>query len=309
MTNDQLVLRIRAGEDAAGNMLQLWQQNQGIISKLAGKHKSMAEEEDLKQEGFLGLCEAVQRWEPDGGASFVSYAIFWIKQRMSRYVKGNGTIRIPEHAGNRVRAYQRMVSQWLSEFGRKPTEYEISRYLDVSLGIVRQIEKNAQMGQIQSLDMPIGEEEDSTMYDLAPGSDDPEESVLDRVQKEQLRAVVWPSVDGLPGQQPAVIRMRFQDRRTLKETGEALGVNPERARQIEANAFRELRKPSRSRQLRPFLDDQIKSMALSGNGVSSFQNTWTSSTEKAALLMEEWEEYEKELIMKKHGVYRQRSKR
>lgn len=76
MTNDQLVLRIRAGEDTAENMLMLWQQNQGIIGKLAGKYKSMAEEEDLKQEGFLGLCEAVRHWEPDDGADFMSYAIF-----------------------------------------------------------------------------------------------------------------------------------------------------------------------------------------------------------------------------------------
>lgn len=223
---------------------------------------------------------------------------------MSRYVKSNGTIRIPEHAGNRVRSYHRMVSQWLSEFGRKPTKYEISRYLDVSLRIVRQIEKDAQIGQIQSLDTPIGEEEDSTMYDLVPGSNDLEESVVEQVHREQLRAVLWPIVDSLPGQQSAVIRMRFQDHSTLKETGKTLGVNPERARTIEANALRELRKPSRSRQLRPFLDERIKSMAMSGNGVNSFHNTWTSSTERTALWAEEWEakEFEKELIMRKHGA-------
>lgn len=299
MTNDQLALRIRAGEDTAGNMLKLWQQNQRIICKTVNYYSAYGEKEDLLQEGFLGLCEAVRHWKPDGGASFMTYAVYWIKQGIGRYIKSNGTIRIPEFAQTRVKEYQRMEKQWLLEFGRKPTQMEACRYLDISPAILRQIEKDIQMEQIQSLDVSIGEDEGGTMYDLVPGSSDLEESIVDRVQQEQLRAVVWPLVDELPGQQPAIIRKRYLEGKTLQTTGDDLGVTPERARTIEANALRELRKPSRSRRLRPFLEDErIYSGALRGNGVGNFNRTWTSSTERLAMLEEEEREYRMLIVPK-----------
>lgn len=290
MVNEQLVALIRAGENEAENMLQLWKQNKGFIYQIARKYSGYAEIDDLCQEGYIGLCEAVQHYDSNSGVPFIHYAAIWIRQAIGRYVKSNGVIRIPEHVGNRVRAYHKVVKQWQMEYGRKPTEWEICRYLDVSLEVARQIEKDAQIGQIQSLDVAIGEEEDGTMYDLVPDPGNLEESVLNCVQKEQMRATVWSVVDSLQEQQAAVIRMRYQYESTLKETGKAIGVNTERARTIEAKALRELRKPARSRQLRPFMDvDRIYSRALCGNGVESFNRTWTSSTEREAIMLEEWE--------------------
>lgn len=179
-----------------------------------------------------------------------------------------------------------MISQWESEFGRKPTEWEICRYLDVTPVMLRQIEKDGQMGQIQSLDVPIGEEEDSSMYDLVPSTSDLENDVVERVQQEQLRDEVWKAVDSLPEEQSIIIRMRYQHGCTLKEAGKALGINVSQTKTIESKAFRELRKPSRSRRLIPFLEDDIRSRAMSGNGVGSFQRSGMSSTERAALWME-----------------------
>lgn len=75
MTNEQLVLRIRAGENTAANMLQLWQQNQGLIGKIAGRYRHYADEEDLKQEGYFGLCAAVEHWEPERSSSLFNCLI------------------------------------------------------------------------------------------------------------------------------------------------------------------------------------------------------------------------------------------
>lgn len=286
MTNEQLVHMIQNAVSPAELMLQLWQQNYGLIRKIANRYKNLDDIEDLCQEGFLGLYTAVQYYKADTGVPFVNYAALWIRQTIGRYVKSNGTVRIPEHAGNQVRAYKRMISQWESEFGRKPTEWEICRYLDVTPEMVRQIEKDGQMGQIQSLDVPIGEEEDGSMYDLVPGTSDLENDVVERVQQEQLRDEVWKAVDSLPEEQSAVIRMRYQHGCTLKEAGKALGLNVSQAKTVESKAFRELRKPSRSRRLMSFLEDDIRSRAMSGNGAGSFQNSWTSSTERAALWIE-----------------------
>ena len=91
MTNEQLALRIKAGEDVADNMLQLYQQNMGIIKDYARKYRSMAEEEDLQQEAYFAICKAVDSYDPDKGVSFLSWAVYWIRQQLLRYCQNNGT--------------------------------------------------------------------------------------------------------------------------------------------------------------------------------------------------------------------------
>ena len=160
------------------------------------------------------------------------------------------------------------------------------------------------MAKIGSLDVPIGEDEDCSLYELIPGSIDEEEQVesmvLEKVQKEELCAVLWPLVDSLTDTQAKTIRARYQDNMTFREIAEDQGVSVEMARQRERQGLRELRKPSKSKLLRPFLpdDNRIYSMGLQGNGVGSFNCTWTSSTERAALRDWELEELE---YLKRNG--------
>lgn len=87
MTNEILVELIQAGENTADNMQKLWEQNRGMIWKLAQQYRNKAEIEDLMQEGFIGLCNAVDAWQPDAGASFLHYAVFWISATRSQTVK------------------------------------------------------------------------------------------------------------------------------------------------------------------------------------------------------------------------------
>lgn len=300
MTNEQLAIRIKAGIDVADNMLQLWQQNKGFIHKIVNQYKAYAEEEDLEQEGYLGLSAAVEHYNSDEGVTFLHYASFWIKQYMSRYIKSNGTIRLPEFMQGRIREYNKMVQKWQQNYHRKPTDGEICHFLDLNWEMLENLKKAVQMAKIGSLDVPIGEDEDCSLYDLIPGSMDEEEQVesivLEKVQKEELCAVVWPLVDSLTDDQAKTIRARYQDNMTFREIAEDQGVSVEMARQRERQGLRELRKPSKSKLLRPFLpdDNRIYSMGLQGNGVGSFNRTWTSSTERAAL--QEWELEELEYL-------------
>lgn len=153
------------------------------------------------------------------------------------------------------------------------------------------------MAQIGSLDVPVGEEGDCSMYDLLPSAMDEEEQTIEKIQHEQLCAVLWPLVDALPGQQLQVIRARYQEKRTLADIAREKGVTLDAIRQQETKGLRELRKPSKSKLLRPFLpdDDRIYSRALQGNGVGRFNLTWTSSTERVALEECSWE------YLKRHG--------
>lgn len=298
MTNEQLAIRIKAGIDVADNMLALWQQNRGFVHKIVNQYRVYADAEDLEQEGYLGLSEAVNHYNPDEGVTFLHYASFWIKQYISRYVKSNGTIRLPEFMQGRIREYNRMIQKWLQNYHRESTDREICHFLDISREMLENLRKAAQMVQIGSLDVPVGEEGDCSMYDLLPSVLNEEEQAIEKIQHEQLCAVLWPLVDALPGQQSKIIRARYQERRTLADIAEEKGVTLDAIRQQEAKGLRELRKPSKSRILRPFLydEDRVYNRALKGNGVGAFNRTWTSSTERVAL--QDWELEEREWLKK-----------
>ena len=109
-----------------------------IIHKIVNQYKAYAEEEDLEQEGYLGLSAAVDHYNPDEGVAFLHYASFWIKQYMSRYIKSNGTIRLPEFMQGRIREYHRMVQKWQQNYHRKPTDGEICHFLGLNWEIVRE---------------------------------------------------------------------------------------------------------------------------------------------------------------------------
>lgn len=284
MDNEQYVVRIKAGIDVADNMLQLWQQNQGFIASIAKRFQGYENKDDLMQQGYLGLSRAVDGYNPDEGVPFIKYAAFWIRQSMQRYIQDYGSIvRIPIHTQNKIREYKKLCSTFELYYGRKPTDYEIRYLLGVSEEKLERIKKASLMAQIGSLDVPVGEDEECSMYDLLPGQESPEEKIIDQLQQEQLRDTLWSMVDELPDQQPEVIRMRYQDDKTLKVIGDSIGCSVERARQIQSQALRGLRNPRRARVLRSLMYGQIYSMALMGNGVDHFNRTWTSSTEYAAM--------------------------
>lgn len=287
MTNEQLVIQLKAGIHTAEYMKQLWEQNRGMIGKIACKYKGYGDLDDLKQQGFLGLYDAVEGFDPDQGTSFITYAAFWIRQNIQRYVDDCcGVVRIPVRTREQINQYKKAVSQFKKWHGREATDKEISLLLRISLKQLDQLKKDAQMGQIGSLDSFTLQEEDGiTVADLVPAADDVEETVLDRIQKEQLKEVLWEIVDDLGEDQASVIRARYQERRTLKDIAEKNKCAIEWVRQQEKKALNRLRIPSRANKLKPFYDGVIFDHALKGNGVARFNTTWTSSTERVALEM------------------------
>lgn len=118
---------------------------------------------------------------------------------------------------------------------------------------------------------------------MVPGDVDVEESVTDRINQEQLQALIWSMVDRLPDRQPDVIRKRYQESMTLKEIGEAYGVGIEAIRQSEREGLRRLRRSHDTWKLRAFLPEAIEAEAYRHNGVREFNRTWESSTERVAM--------------------------
>lgn len=198
------------------------------------------------------------------------------------YIRSSGTVRIPVNLHSQISQYERLRSSFLSEYGREPDHREISYYLGISGKSVPGLKKAARMRQIVSLDSPVKGIEGLTLEDCVPGQEEVEEDALDAVQQEQLRAVLWPMVDDLPGDQGKVLRSIYQEQRTLKNISGELGCCYQRVPQMHREGLRELRKSSNRKKLLPFIRDYIDTHAYHGSA-KSFYNTWTSSTERTAV--------------------------
>lgn len=288
MTNEQLTYRIRAGENTADNMLQLWQQNRAFIGKIALKYSKYAEMDDLKQEGYIALCEAVRHYDTDYNVPFINYAAYHIKKRMQRYIEDNGNcIGIPSNMYNQMRKYKKIVSDFEKLYNRKPKDAEIRSFLGVGKETLESIKQAVLTGQIQSLSTPIGEEESCCLEDMVSSGEDLEEEVTRRLDRERMCRDLLEMVNSLPDQQSEVIKSRYLEGKTLREVGEMQGRSIERVRQIEQNAFRKMRLPQKCKKLRSYHEVYLSAAPVRHVGVRQFQRTWESEVEKEFFYWEE----------------------
>lgn len=281
--NEQLVALIKSGEDTAGNMEQLCRQVEGFIRSMAWRYRGYAELEDLIQEGYLALYPAVAGYDPAAGYKFLTYAGNWIRQAMARYIRNNGTVRIPVHEQEQIRRYERFVDAFYLQTGRSPSEREAAYLLRMSPDKVHGIKATSRSGQVQSLDASVTEDGEGSLGDIVPDPGDMEEELLGRMEAGQLKEVLWAEVDTLRGDQPLVLRSLYQEGKTLAQTGERIGASAGRVNTIRYKALRELRMGRHRRRLEPFLPEAYGSQAYLHNGVGEFNRTWTSSTERLAM--------------------------
>ncbi len=282
MTNEELAVRIKAGIDTADNMLQLWQQTRRFIRRIASRYVGAAELEDLEQEGYLALYDAVDGYRPDLGFKFLTYAEYWIKQRLLQYARKNTPVYMPAHEWQRVLEYRKIVNAYSIYLNRKPSRREIAAHMGLTVAQVVQLEKSAGIGQIRSLDTPYTEDEDTTLRDMIPAEVDVEGMILDDVESVQLKTAIWSLVADLPDEQEKIIRLRYFLGKPVSDVAERLGITDDRARRTERKALRNLRYCEKSDTLRAFLPDVVGSQAYAG-GSQTFNQTWTSSTERVAL--------------------------
>lgn len=212
---------------------------------------------DLIQEGNLGLMKAVDKFEYRRGYKFSTYATWWVRQAVTRAVADYGnTIRIPVHMTESYNKIRRIKQKYLQEHGKQPSDNELAELSGVPLPKV-QLLIQAMRG-VESIDAPIGDDEDATKLDFVRGDEDqdPQRRFMVTAMEEEIKK----SLDRLTDREATVLRLRYgigtSHDHTLEEVGRSMGLTRERVRQIESAAIRKLRSPDFAERLRDFVQNR-----------------------------------------------------
>lgn len=293
MSNEEIVSQIKNGYSVTDNMQKLYENNLPLITMYVKKYSVYEPMEDLLQEAYLGLWEAVQHYEETGNVLFMTYASFWIKQAVIRYIENCGsTIRIPSHFKQKIYRYNKINAEFKKEYGKTPTDEEIANKLDVSLERLDEIKKYSKA--VSSLDVPVSDDESLAMIDTIKDDYRLEDSVIDGLYDEYSKNELWSVVERYTDTRESdVIKSYFLYNMSMPQIAKEYGLTTERIRTIKNDGLRRLKIGKAKRELVEKFD--IMDASIYRSGYNKFKDYGQSTVEYIATRrIELKEEYEKQ---------------
>ena len=293
MTNEQLVAEIRNGYSVTDNMQFLYQENLPLIKKIIQPYYKYEETEDLLQEAYFGLYEAVKHYETSENVLFMTYATFWIRQAVQRYInKCGAVVRTPSHTKQKIIRYKKTVIKLTQDLGCIPTREEIAEYMAVNVSEIERLEIYSK--SIASLDSPVNDDSDQTLIDSIQDDCNLENNIINEMYDQYSKNELWSIVeDYTTERENHIIREYFLYNKSMPEI--AKNVTVSRIREIREKGLRKLKFGKAKRELIEKFD--IVDSGIYKNGYGNFtQHNNTSKVEYIAIRrVELQEEYEKKL--------------
>ena len=273
MTNEALVARYQKKHDAA-DLEALYTQNQGLIRMITVRYCGFCDEEDLRQEAFLGLARAAAFYDPKAGFKFTTYAATVIRSAVLRYLDNcGGLVRVPVNVREAARKYKRFCDDFYAASGHWPSDRDVINELKLSPTTLCRIKEASAVDAPLSLDAPTTE--DLTLADTIKDDRDS----FDKVEKGSPDDV-WRVLAALDNDEATAVRLFFLDDLTAAEVGKRLKTNGQKANVIKNRALDKLRKTDG---LRAYLEDLAESIGFNQSGLSAFRHNNASSVEMAVM--------------------------
>lgn len=298
MTNEALVERIRNGYSVTDNMQLLYENNLPLIKRYIKPYTAYEPMEDCLQEAYFGLWEAVKRYETSENVLFMTYAGYWIKQSVQRYIEKCGAVvKIPSHTRQKIARYKKTVERLSQEQGRTPTDAEVAANMGVSVAAVQEIK--GYMQGVASLDSPLSVDDELTLGDSVQADFSLEDETIDKMYEEYSKSELWGIVEHYTGERENhIIKEYFIHNKSMPEIAKEQSITVGRVREIKEAGLRRLRIGKAKRELLEKFD--IVEAGEYRNSISKFnEHGFTSTVEYIAIrraeIQAEYEERKKRI--------------
>lgn len=298
MTNEALVERIRNGYSVTDNMQLLYENNLPLIKQYIKPYTAYEPMEDCLQEAYFGLWEAVKRYETSENVLFMTYAGYWIKQSVQRYIEKCGAaVKIPSHTRQKIARYKKTVERLSQKQGRTPTDAEVAANMGVSVAAVQEIK--GYMQGVASLDSPLSVDDELTLGDSVQADFSLEDETIDKMYDEYSKSELWGIVEHYTGERENhIIKEYFIHNKSMPEIAKEQSITVGRVREIKEAGLRRLRIGKAKRELLEKFD--IVEAGEYRNSMSKFsEHGFTSTVEYIAIrraeIQAEYEERKKRI--------------
>ena len=283
MSNEEIVKQIQQGIDTKANYERLYTQNLPMIRKYVKMYSYYEDMQDLEQQAFFGLINAVERYNENEGSLFLTYAKFWILQSVQRYMEYNGScLRIPNELRAKINHFKRYKAEFVACNGIEPSKEQISRDLGYSEKEIDSI--IVYQNELQSLDVEIKGNESNNGFSLtdmiADDTVNIENDVIEQEYQRALKQDMWQAVSLLPNEEKTVVTEIYKNNLNVRQAGNKMQVAYPRARELHQRALRHLRMGKAKRLLEKYVE--VDCLAYKG-GVNRFKYTGESCVESIVM--------------------------